>query len=503
MSTPYFSAKMTALPPRSTYALSRVYPRLTVGGAESDILVLLEGIGDTQMIVTEIEGPAAQIARKSAAGYMHLESPRFFNLWMAMQATPLVHLHTINDHPLAPLAAQFSGATTIVQTVHNDFDAESSHFVDHSIVVANETRWRLAAPNRCTQVSSGIAVPIEAPQRSAIGTAGRPLRLIEIRRPDKPMAFTLEELLATHQLDDIEWTATVVGMDAPQGGSNDPRIKHTGAITDVEPYLQQADLLIHGSAVETFGRVVFEALAHGALVMTTALPPFEKAVQEGAALHLLEHTDPLGAAVELRGVLGVLNDANTCAALRARNYDYVKANHSTHLMIARTQAVYAMSAQTVCPPRNFTKDDVTSGDAALFCATLDALMERKTPPSIHQGVLSSRQQAVLNWLAVRFGVVRQSLAVPLLEQAASVLGPRHLLCVDLASAHAKVGNLPKALAWSVRAVELDPQKVGSFVACVLIHAATGQRSQAAAWLERIESNWPQHPVISDLRKKLG
>jgi len=503
MSTPYFSAKVAALPPRSTYAVSRVYPRLTVGGAESDILVLLEGIGDTQMIVTEIEGPAAQIARKRAAGYLHLEAPRFFNLWMAMQGTPLVHLHTINDHPLAPLAAQFSGAATIVQTVHNDFDAESSHFVDHSIVVADETRWRLAAPNRCTQVSSGIHVPSEAPQRTAIGTIGRPLRFLEIRRPDKPMTVTLEDILATHQLDGIEWTATVVGIDAPQGASIDPRITHTGAIADVEPYLRQADLLIHGSAVETFGRVVFEAMAHGALVMATALPPFEKAVQEGAAIHLLEHTDPLGAANEVRGVMGLLNNANDWAAIRARNYEFVKKHHGTQLMIARTQAVYVKCTEANRPPRNFTRDDVTSGDASLFCATLDALMERRTPPSIHQGVLSTRQQAILNWLSIRFGVVRQTLAVPLLEHAASVLGPRHLLCVDLANAQAKVGNLPQALAWSMRAVEIDPQKVGSFIACVLIHAATGQRSLAGTWLERIEAQWPGHPVIAELRQKLG
>lgn len=503
MNAPRFSAKVGTLPRREHYAISRVYPRLTVGGAESDILVLLQGIGDTQMIVTEIEGPAAQVARTCAKFYRHLEAPRFFNLWTALQSSPLVHLHTINDHPLAPLAAQFCDAGTIVQTVHNDFDAESSHLVDHSIVVDPETKWRLAAPSRSCAISSGINVPKELPPLEPLKTPARPIRLLEIRRPDKPMALTLEQIVATQELQGIAWTATVVGVDPPVNGALDSRIKYVGAVADVDTYLRNADILVHASSVETFGRAVFEALAFGVSVFTTPLPPFELAERRGAEMFLMTTVNPVGAARELRTVMSGLNDEAKCATRRARNHAFVKEHHSAEAMVLQTNNVYSHLQSKPHPPRNFTKADVTDGDSVLFCATLDALLERRTPPSIHSGILSARQQAVVTWLGVRFGVVRQSVAVPLLEHAASVLGPRHLLCVDLANAHAALGSLPQALAWSLRAVEIDPQKVGAFIACALIYIATGQRARADDFLSRIESAWPGHPAIAAIKQKLA
>lgn len=496
MNASRFSAKVQALPSRGRFAISRIYPRMTVGGAESDILVLLEGIGDTQMIVTEIEGPAAQVARQRAKNFVRLEAPRFFNLWTALQASDVVHLHTINDHPLAPLAAQFSGAATIVQTVHNDFDAESSHFVDHSIVVAAQTSWRLAAPDRCSQISSGIEVPRELPAR----TRGGPVRLLEIRRADKPMAVTLEQILATGALDGVAWTATVVGMDAPPGANG--RINYVGLVGDTGPYLRDADVLVHGSAEETFGRAVFEALANGLLVFASRLSPFEQAHAQGAAIAFMSRTDPVGAAQDLfRAIPQIESDA--WEGTRERNRAFVANHHGTQRMIAATRNVYADCARGPTPPRNFSRADVVDGDITVFCSTLDALLERRTPPSIHQGILSTRQQAILTWLGVRFGVIRASFGVPLLESAAAVLGPRHLLCMDLANAHSGAGQLNQALAWSAHAVELDPQKVGPYVACALLCAGIGRKAQALDWLSRIEARWPLLPTLAALRQRLA
>lgn len=499
MSAPRFAAKMGALPRRKLYALSRVYPRLTVGGAEADILTLLEGIGDTQMIVTEVEGAAAAVAKERARGYVHLQAPRFFNLWTALQCSPVVHLHTINDHPLAPLAAQFADAKAIIQTVHNDFDSEASHFADHSIVVAEQTKWRLAAPNRCTTISSGIAVPPEVPPRTPL--TGRPVRLLEVRRPDKPMALTLEQIVRTGLLDHVAWTATVVGMDAPT--QHDPRITYAGAVSDVSPFLREADVLVHASATETFGRAVFEALAFGAHVLATPLPPFVAASRSGASLRFISTPEPQAAARDLLLALADLHDETMASSHRARNHAFVKQHHGTQLMIARTRETYRQCQDIAAPPRNFVSKDVTDGDTVVFAAALDALMERKTPPSIHAGLLSSRQQAVLMWLGLRFGVIRPSVAIPVLENAAKVLGPRHLLCMDLANAHAKLGQLPQALAWSTRAVELDPQKIGSFIACALLQSALKQQSRASDWLARIQTNWPAHPDLAQLAQRVA
>lgn len=497
MTQPTFHVAIKSLPEPRSFSITRVYPRLTVGGAESDILALLAGVGDTQMIVTEEEGPAALVAKRRAAHYERLQAPRFENLCKAMRSSALVHLHTINDHPLAPLAAQLSGCQSIVQTVHNDFDCESSHFVDHSIVVAPQTRWRLAAPNRSTCISSGIDVPpAPLPRLSA---QARPLRLLEIRRPDKPMHLTLEQILATGALDDIDWQATIVGMAGPSG---DPRITRVGAVADATPYLAAADVLVHASATETFGRVVFEAMAQGALVAATALPPFVHAAAEGAVLHLFCDLSPQGMATELRGLLKQTTSESDWARTRQRNHAYVQSRHGTDLMLARTRQVYgSVQHQRACG-RNFLPEDATDGDFSLFAATVDALLQRQQPPPIHAGVLSPRQQAALLWIAARYRVLRQSLALPTLQHVAKVLGPRHLLALDVAKHQVAAHDLPGALHALDQAVELDPEKVSPYLSAIAIHVATSNLALAKRWMQRLEEKWPEHPVLPAVRERV-
>ncbi len=496
MTLPTFQVAIKTLPEPRAFSITRVYPRLSVGGAEADILVLLAGVGDTQMIVTEEEGPAAVIAKQRAAHYELLQAPRFENLCKAMRASPLVHLHTINDHPLAPLAAQLSGCHSIVQTVHNDFDCESSHFVDHSIVVAPQTRWRLAAPNRSTCISSGIDVPPSTPPRGPVHA--RPLQLLEIRRPDKPMHLSLEQMLATGVLDDIHWQATIVGIDGPSG---DPRIKRVGAVADPTPYLAAADVLVHASATETFGRVVFEAMAQGALVAATALPPYVQAVADGAVLHLFRDLTPQGMAGELRGLMERLGSESESAFIRQRNHAYVQGRHGTDLMLARTRQVYGSLQHQHPSERNFLPEDATDGDFSLFAATVDALLQRQQPPPIHAGVLSPRQQAALLWIAARYRVLRQSLALPTLQHVAKVLGPRHLLALDVAKHQVAANDLRGALYALDQAVELDPEKVSPYLSAITIHIATANLDFAQRWTQRLEARWPEHPVLPAIRER--
>lgn len=494
-----FQARVNVLPPASAHGVTRVYPRLTIGGAEADILVLLEGIGDTHMVVTEVEGLAAERARTLAARYTKLQAPRFASLLAAMSRTSLVHLHTINDHPLAPLAAQLAGAPRIVQTVHNDFDCESSHFVDHSIVVAPETKWRIEAPSRSTCISSGILVPPAPLPRAPLGEPRRPLRLLEIRRPEKAMFVTLEQIVATGQLDDLPLEVTIVGIDGENG---DPRVRRVGAVADPTPYLAEADIVVHGSAAETFGRVVFEALAQGALVAASPLPPFRRAASAGAALHLFQDLSPTGAAAGVRTLLRQLEAPAAWSTTRQRNHNYVRNHHGTQLMVARTRQVYAGVQGREPPPRNFLREDA-EGDLGLFGATVDALLERRRPPALFAGMLSPRQQATLLWISARHGLLRRALVPAALERALAVLGPRHLLLLDLAKHLVAGGDVRGALPFLAGAVELDPDKVSPYLGLVTLHLALRQTEPARAWYERLGARWPEHPALAAIGQKLA
>ena len=180
---------------KKQHRIGRVYPRLQMGGAENAIIQLLEQIGDTHMIVTHVDGMRAEEAKALADRYTLLSKPRFCGLLEALSEVDVVHIHTINDHPLIPLAAQLSGAPTIVQTVHNHFSPKYCHFVDHSIVVGLELLDRVVTPGRTTHISNGVACPKTLLPFQPWFVEDRPVRLVELRRPDKQMAHWMDWIL--------------------------------------------------------------------------------------------------------------------------------------------------------------------------------------------------------------------------------------------------------------------------------------------------------------------
>ena len=235
-----------------------------MGGAEQDICALVQNVPNTHMVVTEQSGPAGDAAQAAAKDFTGPAGLDFGGLLDIFRKADVVHLHIINDHLFAPLAAQLAGPKVIIATVHNDFETCIGGFADHLFVYNRDAVLLGGLPANTTLTASAISSrPRREPRssrRRPTKTTGRPLRLIEVRRPDKPMRATLDQIVATGLLDEIPFQATIVGIDT---GIDDPRITHVGAQDDVCTLLQQHDVLVHLSAAESFGRVVYEGLLAG------------------------------------------------------------------------------------------------------------------------------------------------------------------------------------------------------------------------------------------------
>lgn len=490
-----------------THRIARVYPRLDVGGAERGILQLLAEIPDTHMVVTHVEGLLAPRARELAAHYTLCRPPRFCSLLDALRGCEVVHAHTINDHPLIPLAAQLAGPRVFVQTVHNRFEAQASLFVDHSIVLGAESAALLDAPGRTRVIPSAVVAPEELPTFQPWTVDGRRLRLVEVRRPDKEMAFTLEQLLASAALEDLDCEARIVGCE---GESPDPRITLLGPLDDPRDEVARADLLVHGSATETFGRTVAEAMAWGTPALATPLPALREAFTPGAGdaggVATFPGFEVEEAAAALRELIdGPLRDPQHYLRVRAANHRLVRERFSVASMAAATREVYLeVGAADHRSERNFRPEDAEGGDLELFGTLVDDLLEGQPPRQVSRyGELAPGLRGIYLWLAARSGRLPAQQRLPALAQALRLLGERPVVCLDLARELRAGGRASQALRLLVHYNQLRPWSLVGWVERVDLLMQSRQPSAALEAVEGALAAIPGAPPFVDLRERLA
>lgn len=453
--------------------LVRVYARMGVGGAESHVLCLLEGIPGTEMVVYGQEGASTPRARAASAAYTALTPPDFLGLVESFRGADLVHFHTINNEPYTALAAQLAGVGRIVHTVHNNLEASACRAVDHTFVVGTETLSYIETTARATFIPEGVPIGA-APGAREPG----PVRLLEIRRPDKPMAFTLEDLLAAGAMDGVPYEAEIVGME---GDSPVPGVRRLGPLLDPAPHLARADILVHGSSTETFGRTAWEALASGALPVVTPLPTFERLGEHGVRAGGLTLADGVAA---LRAALA---HANTPEIRRAR-HAWAVAYASIEGMVSAQRAAY--DAVFAAPPivRSFRPEDVP--DLPELARRIDALRTGR----LDVAGLSPGAEAVLLWFVAENLLVPDDRRVPFLRRAIGLLGERPLLCLALARAARHRGQIELAMAGWRKVNVLFPELVTPFLERADHHIRSRDLDAARHVLNELLIATPGHSV---------
>ncbi len=471
------------------FAVGRVYPRLFYGGAERGIMQLLRKIPDTHLLVCEDDGgPIATEAKRTARKYtrLHHRHGRFASLVRALRACDVVHLHTINNHPLIPLAAQIAGPQVLVQTIHNHLDADACHFVDYSILIGEPTRQVIETPTLARTIPNGVECPDYLPPFEPWFRRGDEVRFVEVRRADKKMAFTIEGLAETGLLDGFEWRAEVVGVSGP---SADPRITNVGVQGDVAPWIARADFLLSGSSAETFGRTVFEALANGTIPVVTPLDVIVQTLASEDVCSFFSSFDPRQAALELRSMVAELgHGGGRYEAVRQSGHLLVRAKYSVESMIQQTIDVYRHAA-THRRPRNFTAADLPDESLDAFGSVIDQLMdpEAKTMPFDSANQLPPIPKAIVAWAAAHYGIlVSPADRIRQLEASIQVLGNRHVLYQDLGTELTHLGQFSAAIKCLEHAIHIDGAKVSSYRNLITCHQALGNTAQAQEMENRLQ-----------------
>jgi len=474
---------------------------MDLGGVENAVLQLLESMPGTHMLVTHLEGLRAPEARTLAGRYSPLGPRRFLPLLQALRDCDVAHQHTINDHLLFPLAAQLSGCAVILQTVHNHFTPRACHFMDHSVAVGPTLGDMLPTPGHVSTIPNGVPCPPSLPERLPWHQEGRPLVLVEMRRADKDMSCTLEQLVCSGALDGLDFEARVLGFhkDSPH-----PRLTFLGPQSDPYPYLAQADVLVHGTAGETFGRTVYEAMACGVVPVATPITAYTKVFSPEQLYYLPSHEID-AAAHQLRGYLDHLAaHPAQHAAMRRDNHDWVRENASIVAMVERYQALYRDLLQRGPAYRNFGPQDLEGVDLELFALLVDDLLDHRPPLHLARiEELDGPAKGILYWLLVDLQLVPEQSRLVLLRAASLLLGDRHEVCLALGRALAAAGDDLGAVEQLARAVELHPGNLAPYPDLVERLLAAGKLERALELVERGCGAVPGYLFLEQIRQRLS
>ena len=483
--------------------VARVYPRLDFGGAENGIIQLLATIPSTHLIITHWAGRRADEAAALAERTTVLEAPRFPQLVEHLREVDLVHLHTVNDYVLLPLAALLAGPPVIVQTLHNGLEAEASAWADHSIVLGEASLAFLPRPAAATVLGNGVAAPRELPAFRPWFEEQRPLRLVEVRRPDKQVHFTLEDLVATGALDHLDWTATVVG---PEGEATHPRVTRVGLQLDPSPWVRDADLFVCGSLADTFGRTTYEAMAAGTVPVITPLEVHQQNLAGTGTAVLFESTDRAVACRELALLVEQFAAApDTYRARRKAGYALVQSRHGVEAMGAQHAALYERLLAAPRPQRDFGPEDLgDTQQAACALKLLDALFERRDLSVLSDlSALHPRAQGLLAYLLATRDLIADDKRADLLTKADVALGPRCCVRTALGNELRIHDEHARAAEMYTSAIELDPARTSAYFGLAECQLLTGDLDQADQTLARLQRTVPATHGVDRLRDDLA
>lgn len=472
----------------------RVYARMDLGGVENAVLQYLEAQPDDTMVVTHAEGLRAPQARALCPDYRFVgDRPRLPALVEAMQGAHVVHVHAINHDPLPFLAAQLAGVPVVLQTLHNHFTPRTELLAEHTVCVGLPLLGLLAEPGHATFIPNGVVAPEALPRFRPVD---RPLRILELRRADKEMQPSLEDIANSGVFAPGEVEMRVAGFTREHAP---PGLTWLGALSDPTEQLAWADLVLHASRFDTFGRVVYEALAWGSVPVTVPNPVFRDVFSDDEA-YFLRSTNPGHAALEIRALAQRLrDDPQTHARHREAAHGRVLRDFTPQAMVRRTRELTA--GLLAAGPRARTVAAGEIDDLERYGTEIDALLYGRPLDLAPLSRLRGTEAGLAVLMLVMLGRVPNPKAqVDLLTQAHRLLGDRPALVWSLARAQLAAGQ--DALPMLLRSLQLRPGLVPGWMDALRLTLERGQHSAARQLAEQALVHHPDQPELARLARRV-
>src|SRR5262245_27507213 len=261
-------------------------------------------------LIPRLHIPSANIKTLQLRNAFDVPSAHHLARWVEEERIDVVHAHMARDYSLAAYATRRNPTTKFVVTRHvlfplNRFHKRTLAHAAHVIAVSEATarslkNEALVPPEKIVGVSNGIDVERFKQAR------GSNYRATLSVPDDCKLIGTIGELRRLKRHDDFIKAAAIVARDNPSAyfvlagsaTSSDAveqesleqlvnklglqeRFRFLGWVDDLASLLASLDVFVSASETESFGLVISEAMAAGAVVVATATEGAREIIAEG------------------------------------------------------------------------------------------------------------------------------------------------------------------------------------------------------------------------------
>ena len=494
---------------------------MDMGGVERTIANLANALPaeafDVSVIVSHHGGmmekqisPRVSFVRLDAGSRM----PQLIEL---LRGFDVAHVNTTNENPFFTWAAALSDVPVIVDTIHAPIDGNPyASYTDRTICVSRFGASTQPRPRQTRVIYNAVASTGARP--GITDRVGRPIVMLEMRRPDKEMRFSLLDLAPRFAgrpaLQDVEcW---ILGMDGVSSGN----LRFLGKVADPWSWLARADFLVHFPAFEALPNGVLEAMGHGAIPVVApvgGIPEIVSDAVNGVCRDVASADELLGA---LEGLcVSYRTERPRFERLRQAGYETVRTRFSIEGMRDGYAEIFHALASG---KRNGARRGLPrllgggagEGQEREFLSLLERYcFERpRALQTLQEGRLSRfapLQEAFLSSLLAQEQLKRGSAepARVLLDRAVLLIDQDPYLHVLCAQARWQTGDRAGASAHFEQALGLDPDNVWLGMETLQCLLDTGQVPRARARIGELLVGVPQDHqawrILNGIERKLA
>ncbi|RME00147.1 MAG: glycosyltransferase, partial [Calditrichaeota bacterium] len=251
---------------------------LDMGGVERNIVDIINFLPSSLFEKTVIISHRSGLMRSQLhpdVQFVQLpDEDKMLTLISLLQPFDICHIHTVNQNPFFAWSAALAGKPVILNSIESTVYFPYSAHVDYTTCVAKHIYNMQSNLLDSQVIYNGTAV--DSLPRSKSVDHGR-LILVEMHRPDKEMAASLVDLIPYIKSRHPEVEGWILGIE----GQSTESLKYWGKVAEPNPYLRQADFLVHLPGHEAFSNALIEAMASGALPIVSNVGGNVEMVEQG------------------------------------------------------------------------------------------------------------------------------------------------------------------------------------------------------------------------------
>ncbi|MDQ7062686.1 MAG: glycosyltransferase [candidate division KSB1 bacterium] len=258
--------------------IAHLFFLMDYGGVERNILNLCNASIDQgheiKVIISHRLGHMANLLPPEVELILLPPSGKMVSLIHHLKKVNVCHVHSTNFNPFFIWAASIADVPILVNSVEASIQYPFSAYCDFIVCPSYFVRNLQSRMTQIRVIYNGVASIHHRSNRKK--TSKDKIIVAEIRRPNKELFYSLEQLIPHLSIEGAEVEGWILGQE----GKSTERIKYKGFVKNPASLLKQADFVVHFSKHEALSNAIIEAMAVGAIPIASLV---------GGIAEIIEH----------------------------------------------------------------------------------------------------------------------------------------------------------------------------------------------------------------------